>query len=177
MLDAALELISRGGYEALQVRAISERAGVSSRTIYEHFQSLDALLIVAVAEQSEGLYSRFTEAQPSGRTAAARVNRVIAELTETMTTNRELTVALLRALLSGKPDVTQYVNGFRAVLQEILATAIAPTRPRKGDREIAEILESIWFTALVGWAIGADSDAHIGELMRRSTRLLLPKTD
>jgi len=177
MLDAALELISRGGYEALQVRAISERAGVSSRTIYEHFQSLDALLIVAVAEQSEGLYRRFTEAQPSGRTAAARVNRVIAELTETMTTNRELTVALLRALLSGKPDVTQYVNGFRAVLQEILATAIAPTRPRKGDREIAEILESIWFTALVGWAIGADSDAHIGELMRRSTRLLLPKTD
>jgi len=177
MLDAALELTSTGGYEALQVRAISERAGVSSRTIYEHFQSLDALLIVAVAEQSGELYSRFTESQPSGRTAAARVNQVINDLTETMTTNRALTIALLRALLSGKPDVAQYVNGFRAVLQAILANAIALKRPLKRDRDIAEILESIWFTALVGWAIGADTDAHIGEIMRLSTRLLLPKTD
>jgi AcrR family transcriptional regulator len=177
MLDAALELTSTGGYEALQVRAISERAGVSSRTIYEQFQSLDALLIVAVAEQSGDLYRRFTESQPSGRTSAARVNQVIRELTETMTTNRALTVALLRALLSGKPDVAQYVNGFRSVLQAILANAIAPKRPLKRDRDIAEILESIWFTALVGWAIGADTDVHIGEIMRRSTRLLLPTTD
>jgi len=33
ILQAALELVAGGGYEALQVRAISERAGVSSRTI------------------------------------------------------------------------------------------------------------------------------------------------
>jgi len=173
ILDVALELASQGGYDALQVRAISQLAGVSSRTIYEHFQSLDALLIVAVAEQSEGLYRQLTDA-PKGRTPAARVNQVIGELTETMTANRELTVALLRALLSGKPDVAQYVDGFRQVLQAILVNAIAPVGATKRDREVAEILESIWFTALVGWAIGADTDAHIGELMRRSVRLLLP---
>ena len=34
MLDGALELVSEGGYDALQVRALSQRAGVSSRTIY-----------------------------------------------------------------------------------------------------------------------------------------------
>ena len=39
-----------------------------------------------------------------------RVNQLISELTETMTANRALTVALLRALLSGKPDVSQYVE-------------------------------------------------------------------
>jgi AcrR family transcriptional regulator len=173
MLDAALELTSRGGYDALQVRALTERAGVSSRTIYEQFQSLDALLIVAVAEQSEGLYRQVTEA-PKGRTPAARVNQVIGVLTGTMTANREITVALLRALLGGKPDVAQYVDGFRTVLQAILANAIAPTGAAKRDREIAEILESVWFTALVGWAIGADSDEYIGEIMRRAVRLLLP---
>ena len=173
MLDAALELTSKGGYEALQVRALSQRAGVSSRTIYEHFQSLDALLIVAIAEQSEGLYRQVTEA-PKGRSPAARVNQVIAELTDTMTANRALTVALLRALLGGKPDVAQYVDGFRTVLQAILANAIAPTGAAKRDREVAELLESIWFTALVGWAIGADSDDYIGEIMKRSVRFLLP---
>jgi AcrR family transcriptional regulator len=175
ILDAALELASEGGYEALQVRTLAGRAGVSSRTIYAHFPSLDSLLIVAVAEQSGDLYRRFTGAPPKGRSAAARVNQLISELTATMTANHVLTVALLRALLSGKPDVAQYVDGFRTVLQTLLATAMAGTGATKRDREVAELLECVWFTALVGWATGTDTDAHIGELMRRSTRMLLPK--
>jgi AcrR family transcriptional regulator len=175
ILDAALELASEGGYDALQVRAIAGMAGVSSRTIYANFPSLDSLLIVAVAEQSEGLYRQFTGSPPKGRSSAARVNQLISELTETMTANRALTVALLRALLSGKSDVAQYVDGFRTVLQMLLANAIAGDAATKRDREVADILECIWFTALIGWAIGTDPDTHIGELMRRSTRLLLAK--
>src|SRR5690349_4737662 len=97
ILHAALAPVAAGGYEALQVRAISERAGVSSRTIYANFSSLDALLIVAIAEQSQVLYTRFTESPPRGRTAADRVDRLIGSLTQTMTANREITVALLRA--------------------------------------------------------------------------------
>jgi AcrR family transcriptional regulator len=174
ILQAALELATTGGYEALQVRAISERAGVSSRTIYANFQSLDSLLIVAVAEQSQALYRRVTEAPPRGRTPAARVDRLIIDLTATMTANRELTVALLRALLSGKRDVAQYVHGFGGVLQAMLASAIAPEGPGERDREVAELLESIWFSALVGWASGTSSDADIGRIMQRASKLLLP---
>src|SRR3954470_15746762 len=112
ILDAALQLALQGGCDALQVRAISERAGVSSRTIYTNFPSLDSLLIVAVAEQSQPLYQRFTESPPRGESAAVRVDHLISDLTATMTANRALTVALLRALLSGKRDVSQYVTGF-----------------------------------------------------------------
>jgi len=176
ILQAALELVAGGGYEALQVRAISERAGVSSRTIYANFQSLDSLLIVAIAEQSEPLYTRFTESPPHGRTAADRVDRMIRDLTQTMTTNRELTVALLRALLSGKRDVSQFVHGFGGVLERMLASAIAPDGPTERDHEVAELLESIWFTALVGWASGTTSDGDIGGIMRRACGLLLPES-
>lgn len=174
MLDAALELAVLGGYDALQVRAIAQRAGVSSRTIYENFPSLDSLLILAVAEPAEGLYRQFTESPPNGRTAAARVNQLISQLTDTMTANRPLTLALFRALLSGKPDVAQHIAGFRAALQAVLASAITSQRPTKRDRDVAEILQNIWFTALVGWAAGTDSDSYIADIMARSTRLLLP---
>lgn len=177
ILDAALQLALEGGYDALQVRALSERAGVSSRTIYANFPSLDSLLILAVAEQSEGLYTRVTQTPSKKRTAAGRVNQLITELTETMTANRPLTVALLRALLSGKPDVSQYIKGFGDVLQAMLASAIAPGEPTVRDREVAELLENIWFTALVGWATGTTPDAHIGEIMRQATRLLLPEKE
>jgi TetR/AcrR family transcriptional regulator, cholesterol catabolism regulator len=173
ILQAALDLVAGGGYEALQVRAVSERAGVSSRTIYTYFPSLDSLLIVAVAEQSQPLYSRFTTSPPRGRSAAERVDHLISDLTRTMTANRELTVALLRALLSGKPDVAQFVHGFGGVLQTMLASAIAPDGPTVRDREVAELLESIWFSALIGWASGTAADGDVGRIMRRACGLLL----
>jgi AcrR family transcriptional regulator len=175
ILRAALELVAGGGYEALQVRALSERAGVSSRTIYANFPSLDSLLIVAIAEQSEPLYTRVTESPPAGRNAAERVDHLISDLTQTMTANRELTVALLRALLSGKRDVSQFVHGFGGVLETMLASAIAPDGPTARDREVAELLESIWFSALVGWAGGTTADGDIGVIMRRACDLLLPE--
>jgi len=173
ILTAALELAVEGGYDALQVRALSDRAGVSSRTIYAHFPSLDSLLIVAVAEQSQDLYRRYSQSPPKGRTAAARVGKLIAELTATMTATPNLTGALLRALLSGKPDVAPWVHVFGDVLQTMLASAIAPGGPTAHDREVAEILESVWFSALIGWATGVDTEDQINAILRRAARALL----
>ena len=71
-------------------------------------------------------------------------------------------------------DVSQYVHGFGGVLQTMLASAIAPEGPSERDREVAELLESIWFSALVGWASGTSADADIGRIMQRAAALLLP---
>jgi AcrR family transcriptional regulator len=174
ILDAAFGLAAQGGYDALQVRAIAQRAGVSSRTIYENFASLDSLLIIAVAERSDVLDWRQIQSFPDGPTPAARVNELIDELTATVTANRTVTVALCRALLSGKPDVAQHVRGFREATRAALAAAITAEPPTRTDREVAEILESTWFTALAGWATGTAGDTDISEIMRSATRLLLP---
>jgi len=173
IIEAALQIASEGGYDALQVRSLVERAGVSSRTIYANFSSLESLLIVAVAENSGPLYRRYTRGPAKGRTAAARVQRLISELTETMTVNRNLAVALLRALLCGKPDVVEYVHGFGEVLRALLANAIAPGGATAADHEAAEILQGVWFTALIGWATGADDETHIHNIMRQAARRLL----
>ena len=173
-MDAALELASQGGYDALQVRAITDRASVSSRTIYEHFPSLDSLLIVAVAERAgEELYRQLTQVSKR-RTAAGRVRKVIEELNRIMTANRTLTVALLRALLSGKPDVVQHVRAFADITQAVLASAISPNGSSAADREAAELLERIYFSALIGWATGADADDRMTAIMRKATIRILP---
>lgn len=173
IIDAALALVVEGGYEALQVRAITERAAVSSRTIYTFFPSLDSLLIIAIAERAGAeVYGRLTQGSRK-RTAAGRVEEVIDDLVRIMTDNRALTVGLLRALLSGKPDVAQHVRGFAATTQAVLATAIRPDGPSAADRETAEILEAIYFCALIGWATGADTEEHLRRLMHRAiTRTL-----
>jgi TetR/AcrR family transcriptional regulator, cholesterol catabolism regulator len=173
ILDAALELVSDGGYDALQVRALCDKASVSSRTVYAHFPSLDSLLIVAVAGYSQGLYARYVGSAPRGRTAAARVQKLIAELNAVMTANQTMAAALLRALLSGKPDVVPYVRQFGETLQTLLANAIAPKGATAADRQTAELLQAIWFTALIGWATGLDSHERIGEIMRQASKRLL----
>ena len=98
-----------------------------------------------------------------------RVLHVIDDLTDVMTANRTLTAALLRALVSGKPDVAQHVRNFATITQAVIASAIAPDNPRAADREAAEILERVWFSALIGWATGADSDERMRSIMKRAS--------
>jgi AcrR family transcriptional regulator len=174
-MDAALELASEGGYDAVQVRAIAQRASVSSRTIYAHFPSLDSLIIVAVAERiGEELYRHLTDTPARSRSPAVRVQNVFDELSRIMTTNRTLTVALLRSLLSGKPDVAQHVRAFAMITQAVIASAIRPDGAAAGDRETAELLERIYFSALIGWATGADGDDRMTKVMRRAIARILP---
>jgi TetR/AcrR family transcriptional regulator, cholesterol catabolism regulator len=174
MLEAAVQLARSGGYDALQVRAVAERAGVSSRTIYENFSSLDSLLITAVANPSVSPYASIVPSCPNGGESGERVDHLVAELTATMTANRTLTVAFLRALLSGKPDVARHVHAFRVTLEAILVCTIGVERPTEADRDVAQMLGGIWFAALAGWGSGSETDVGIREIMHRASRRLLP---
>ena len=52
VIDAVLELAAEGGYDAIQVRTISDRTGISSDTIYRYFGSRDRLVAEAVGQWS-----------------------------------------------------------------------------------------------------------------------------
>ena len=44
ILDAAMELATEGGYDAVQMREVGTEAGVALGTIYRYFSSKDDLL-------------------------------------------------------------------------------------------------------------------------------------
>lgn len=50
LLDAAAELLKSGGMRAVTVDAVVGRARVARTTLYHHFDSLDELLVAAVAQ-------------------------------------------------------------------------------------------------------------------------------
>jgi AcrR family transcriptional regulator len=58
LLDATRELISEGGFDALTMAAIAERAGVSRRSVYLHFTTR--------AELVTALFSRLNETEDIG---------------------------------------------------------------------------------------------------------------
>lgn len=60
LIDAALALAREGGPEAVVLRAVSRRAGVSHNAAYRHFADRDALL-QAVCERCMGALARLME--------------------------------------------------------------------------------------------------------------------
>ena len=53
-LDATLMLASRGGYEAVPMRAVADRAGVALGTLYRYFPSKVHLLVSGWPASSSG---------------------------------------------------------------------------------------------------------------------------
>ena len=83
--QTVLDLADEGGYDAVQLRPISDRTGISSDTIYRYFGSRDQLIAVAVRQWIE---REFVEPAPTwleGSTPAEQVlsfNRHVWEVWE-----------------------------------------------------------------------------------------------
>lgn len=58
ILDATLALASKGGYDAVQMRAVAERADVAVGTLYRYFPSKVHLLVSALAREFEQFEGR-----------------------------------------------------------------------------------------------------------------------
>src|SRR3982750_3800249 len=65
LIDAALQLVSEGGTEAVSVREAARRAGVSPGAPFRHFSSRDALM-QAVAEEAQRRFRGGIEAALAG---------------------------------------------------------------------------------------------------------------
>lgn len=63
ILDAAEAILARGGEEALSIRELCARVGVTAPTIYHHFGDKDGL----VAQVVDACFAEFDEALTTGR--------------------------------------------------------------------------------------------------------------
>ncbi|GAY08044.1 TetR/AcrR family transcriptional regulator [Pseudonocardia sp. N23] len=76
LIDAALSLTGERGRHGLTVDAVAERAGVSRRTVFNHFATLDEIVLAACTEMLDVLVDGFVEAAaaaPPGQPGLAAV--------------------------------------------------------------------------------------------------------
>lgn len=83
LVQEAVDLVRAGGPDAMSLREVQRRAGVSPAAAYRHFRDRDALLL-AVAQQSAGLLADHIAAaldaapSPAGGPSAARSRLLLA---------------------------------------------------------------------------------------------------
>ena len=68
ILDATLAIASKGGYEAVQMRAVAERADVAVGTLYRYFPSKVHLLVSALGREFERIDAKTDRASLTGGT-------------------------------------------------------------------------------------------------------------
>src|SRR5690349_14721567 len=73
ILDATLAIASKGGYEAVQMRAVAERADVAVGTLYRYFPSKVHLLVSALGREFERIDARTDRAALGGEIGRAHV--------------------------------------------------------------------------------------------------------
>ncbi len=175
VIDAALELASEGGYDAVQMRDVAGRAQVALGTIYRYFSSKDHLLAACQVElwqaQAESLQTR----PPKGDTPAERVASLLTRSMRGAETEPQRTAALVTASASPDPAVRDCQAEMMAIMDDVLLAAmdgegeIEATRAR----EIAVTLRQVWFAWLLGWVNGWNDAATVGNQLETATRLLL----
>ena len=174
ILDAAIALASRGGFEAVQMRAVAEDADVALGTLYRYFPSKIHLLVSALARELERAGAALRDRPATGPGAAERVLLVLEGATRRMLADPHLTEALTRAFMSADASVRAESQAVGRLTTAMLSGAMRPTVPPEAlsdeDTAIAKVLGDVWFAALVGWVTGrtgADEVvAHIGVAVR-----------
>ena len=76
IMDHALRLFARRGYDGTAVRAIADGAGVSPGLLYAYFDDKEALLLALLEEEMDEVRASFAEAEAEGP-PEARVERLV----------------------------------------------------------------------------------------------------
>jgi AcrR family transcriptional regulator len=158
IVESAIELAEKGGYEAVRLRDVASHAGVALGTLYRRFRSKEDLLLAALEQEVAEHEARIEQRPPAGSTALERINTFFQLTTRALCHRPNLARALVRSIASGEPELTQKVSEFHARMAVLITKSLrgngpsATTEPSENERDLANVLQHVWFASLVGWA-------------------------
>jgi TetR/AcrR family transcriptional regulator, cholesterol catabolism regulator len=173
ILDATIALASKGGYEAVQMRTVAERADVALGTLYRYFPSKIHLLVSGLAREFERAQERLDRAPIPGETAYDRTLYVLGRVTRSMQRDPLLIEAMTRAFMFADPSAANEVNTVAKLMEEMLTKAMNDGEPTADERAIARIIGDVWLSNLVAWVTRRASAADVASHLELAARLLL----
>ena len=173
VIEAAMRMALDGGYEAVQMRAVAERADVALGTIYRYFSGKDELLIAGLAEWIALVRRRLETERPPGATPADRVSWVLGRAAQSTDSAKVLISALVTALSTTDPSASEYKLDVEREVRELIEWAIDD--PTGIDVEgVSRVLGHVWHSALARWVSGLADDGSVAAELEHAARMLLP---
>jgi AcrR family transcriptional regulator len=101
VIAAATEVLAAGGQEAVQMKELAQRAGVSLATLYRYFPSKDYVLLAVALARYRAALRRVSAEVPPGGTVRDRVAAHLTREFRAQQRNQRLTAALAAAMTGG----------------------------------------------------------------------------
>ncbi len=174
VIEAAVDLASEGGYEAVQMRDVAERAGVALGTIYHYFASKDILLSMALVEWVSGLEAIVDADPPSGRDTRTRVLELLERVTGSMKSAPDLSHAMVTALCSRGPEFDWCQEQMHRAWSAALRKAFRGDVVEAERDRIIRVLEHVWFSSLIAWTNEWMTLEEASEELTKAAETLVP---
>src|SRR6478609_5386772 len=148
ILDATIALASQGGFDAVQMRSVAEKADVALGTLYRYFPSKIHLLVSALQREFERTESTLRERPIDGDTTAERVINVLKRTTRGMQSDPQLTEALTRAFMFAAASVAAEIHQVGMLLTSMVTKAMHPDGHEltEDDVAIARVIGDVWLS-------------------------------
>lgn len=141
LLAAGAAELDAVGHEALTIRTVAQRAGVSPATAYTYLASKNHLF----AELFWRLLAADRGTEPEGATPAARLRSVMRSLATLLASSPALTAAVTPALLGGDADVDRLRVRIGAEFLQRFAVALGDD----ADPRLLDVIGLAFFGAIL----------------------------
>jgi len=173
IIDATIALASKGGYDAVRMRTVAERADVALGTLYRYFPSKIHLLVSGLAREFEQALEKMDRLTVPGDTPAERLLFVLSRTTRSLQRDPNLTEAMTRAFMFADTSVAAEVTEAGRLLERMITTAIGDVEPTEEDKAIARVIGDVWLSNLVAWVTHRASADDVSARLELTVRLLI----
>ncbi|GAA3654585.1 TetR/AcrR family transcriptional regulator [Nocardioides ginsengisoli] len=165
LLAAGLEELRAVGHEALTIRTVAQRAGVSPATAYTYLASKNHLF----AELFWRHLSAADLAVGAGGTATERLQGTMRALTARIVEEPELAAAVTPALLGSDPDVARLRLKIGAEFVARFEAALGP----QADQAVLEVLVLTFSGALLQAGMGLLTYDQIADMLVSAVAVIM----
>lgn len=176
ILDAAMEFASEGGYDAVQMRDIAERASVALGTLYRYFPSKNHLLVSALDREFDRVEQFSKTLTVPGDTPRERMMFVFERTARALIDDPKMAEALTRAFVFADASVEQLIDQVGTKLVALVGRTMSGDPSHETTDEEADmvhVIADVWLASLIAWATGRKSAEGVLSSMDNAIRLLL----
>jgi AcrR family transcriptional regulator len=145
ILDSALEVFSRRGYNGASIDEIAQAAGISKALIYEHFPSKKDLHVSLLERHTQQIFLRLAQTADTDDPGEVRLRNGVNAFLEWVETNREAFRLLFRDTFEFEVAevLVRLQNQATGAIAALIASEPAEKGPRDREVDFALAIEAM----------------------------------
>jgi TetR/AcrR family transcriptional regulator, cholesterol catabolism regulator len=166
-------MLEAGGEDALQMKELSQRAGVSVATLYRYFPAKDHVLLAILLSRYSAALTRVTGQVTPGSTARERVTFHLLREFRAQQREPRLTAALVRVISETSRSYSEILERCEQLHLQMLEHVAGAGLPiTDQQRRLLPVVQAIFGAATRRWLAGVASPAQARFEIRVGCRLM-----